>query len=143
MSKLNTTLMLAGLLAFAGGSVHAAGDANAQLTRDQANAEHERIEATYKADKDACKKMDGNAKDICEAEAKGKQDVANAEIDYKRSGSERDRMKIAETRAKAEYAVAKERCEDRPRDQQSVCKKEAEAAEKAAIANAKKAMPKS
>ena len=140
MSKLNT-LLLAGLLACAGGYAQAAGEANARLTRDQASAEHDRVEATYKADKEACKKMDGNAKDVCEAEAKGKEQVANAEIDYKRSGTERDRMKIAETRAKADYAIAKERCEDRPRAEQSLCKKEAKAAEKAAIANAKKAHP--
>jgi hypothetical protein len=140
MSKLNT-LLLAGLLACAGGAAQAAGEANATLTRDQASAEHDRVEATYKADKEACKKMDGNAKDICEAEAKGKEQVANAEIDYTRSGKDSDRMKIAETRAKADYAIAKERCEDRPKAEQSVCKKEAKAAEKAAIANAKKAHP--
>ena len=145
MSKLSSMLIMAGLVSFAGAGYaqttqpQPSDAATPRLTREQAKAEHDRVDATYKAEKEACNKLTDNAKDVCEAEAKGKQDVANAEIDYKRSGSERDRMKIAEVRAKADYAVAKERCENRPRDQQSACKKEAEATEKAAISSAKKA----
>jgi hypothetical protein len=44
----------------------------AGISADQYKAEKDRIEADAKAAKDACKSMKDNAKDICEAEAKGK-----------------------------------------------------------------------
>jgi membrane-associated HD superfamily phosphohydrolase len=109
-----------------------------KLGKDQVQAEKDRIKAAYKADKEACKPMKGNQQDICEAEAKAKEKVALAELKYKETHSERDRQKLAETKAKADYDVAKERCEDKTGNDQSVCKKEAKAAEKAAIANSKK-----
>jgi len=75
---------------------------------------------------------------VCEAQAKAKENVAKAELDYKRSGTERDRMNVAETKAKSDYDVAKEKCEDQASDKQSACKKEAKAAEESALAAAKK-----
>ena len=138
MLKLQSSLLLAGVLAFS--AAHAQdNNANAnKMSRDAYKAEKDAIEATYKADKEACKTSTGNAKDICEAQAKAKEDVAKAELDYKRSGTERDRMNVAETKAKANYDVAKEKCEDQAHDKQSACKKEAKAQEESAIAAAKK-----
>lgn len=108
------------------------------MTKEQVKAEHERIEAAAKSDKAACKQMKDNAKDICEAEAKAKEKVAKAELKYKETGSARDQEKLAKMRAEADYEVAKEKCEDQPKDQVSACKKEAKAAEKSAMAAAKK-----
>jgi hypothetical protein len=51
--------------------------------RQARKAEEERIEAQAKADKAKCDPMKGNAKDICQAEAKGKEKVAKAELDAK------------------------------------------------------------
>src|SRR5690349_9460620 len=53
------------------------------------NADEDRIEAEYKADKAKCDGMNGNAKDVCEKEAKGKEKVAKAELDAKANPSER------------------------------------------------------
>lgn len=45
------------------------------------SASKTRIKAEYKADKNACSSLSSNAKDICVAQAKGKEDVALAELD--------------------------------------------------------------
>ncbi|MEW6706062.1 MAG: hypothetical protein AB1430_14550 [Pseudomonadota bacterium] len=134
MSLRKTPLMLAGLLAL---SVSYA--QNTGMSRDQKQAEEDRIEQTAKADKEACKSMSGNAKDVCEAEAKAKEKVAKAELDARFSGSERDRAKVADIKAEAEYEVAKERCEDQEGDAQRNCKQQAKERERAARGEAGKA----
>ena len=73
-SPLKTSLLLAALVACSGGY------AQSTMTRDQAKAEHDRIEATAKADKKACDAMEGNAEDVCEAEAKAKEAEENERI---------------------------------------------------------------
>ena len=56
---------------------------NAKVDRKAMKAEKDKVEATYKADKAKCKDMQGNAKDVCEADAKGKENVAKAELEQK------------------------------------------------------------
>ncbi len=130
-SPFKTSLLLAALLACSGGY------AQSTMTRDQAKAEHDRIEATAKADKKACDTLKGNAEDVCEAEAKAKEKVAKAELRYQQSGKEGDRIKVDDVKAEAAYEVAKEKCEDLQGDQQSQCKKDAKAQEQAARKAAK------
>jgi len=73
MSKLMISLLAAAGIAFAG----AAGAANDKtMSRDAYKAEKDKIEAQYKAEKDKCSGLSGNAKDICQAEAKGHEKVA-------------------------------------------------------------------
>ncbi|HET9645449.1 MAG TPA: hypothetical protein VFP68_19300 [Burkholderiaceae bacterium] len=155
LRKLNGVLLIAGVLACsvapaqtattpatapaANEPAAPATTSEAKLSKDQVKAEKDRIKAAYKADKEACKPMKGNQQDICEAEAKAKEKVGLAELKYKETHSERDRQTLAETKAKADYDVAKERCEDKTGNDQNVCKKDAKAAEKAAISNSKKA----
>ncbi len=91
------------------------------------NAEEERIEAEYKADKAKCDSMQGNAKDVCEKEAKGKEKVAKAELDARANPSERNQRKVEEAKAEAKYEVAKERCDDMKGKEKSACEKEAKA----------------
>ncbi len=109
------------------------------LTREQVKAAKDQIGATYKADKEACDKLKDNAKDVCEQEAKAKRKIAEAELDYKRTGKEADRIKAAEVKAEQEYAVAKERCDDMSGDQKNACQKEAKAHEAKAKADLKAA----
>lgn len=101
------------------------------------NAAKTRISDTYKADKKACDPLKGNAKDICVEEAKAKEKVARAELEYDYSGKASDRNKIAEVKAKTTYAVAKERCDDLSGNDKDVCVKEAKATETKALADAK------
>jgi hypothetical protein len=108
------------------------------MSREQKNAAEDRIEEAAKAEKKACKSMSGNAKDVCEAEAKAKEKVAKAELDYQYSATERNRVKLADMKAEAEYEVAKERCEDQTGDARSACKKQAKEHEQAARAEIRK-----
>jgi hypothetical protein len=114
----------------------------APLSREEVSAEKARIEADYKAQRKACDALAGNAKDVCVEEAKGKEKIARAELDARQDTSPRQQAKVAEARAEASYAVAKERCDDLSGDQKDVCVKDAKAAKARADADAK-AMPRS
>jgi hypothetical protein len=96
-----------------------------------------RIGADYKTDKAACASLAGNAQDICVQEAKAKQKVAMAEIEYAHTGKAADRTKVLVAKAESSHAVAKERCDDLSGNAKDVCVKEAKAVEVKALADAK------
>ena len=96
-----------------------------------------RISAEYKADKAACASQTSNAKDICMQEAKAKEKVALAELEYGYTGKAADRNKVLVAKAESAYAVAKERCDDKSGNAKDVCVKEAKAVEIKALADAK------
>ena len=111
----------------------------ASMNRTDYVAGKSRIEATYKADKAACAASSGNARDICREEAKAKDKVALAELEYGYTGTRKDADRVAAAKADAAYAVAKERCDDQTGNAKSVCKKEAKAAHVKALADMKMA----
>lgn len=96
-----------------------------------------RASAAYKADMSACNSRAGNAKDVCVEEAKAKERVALAELEYQHSGKPADRNKLLVVKAESAYAVAKERCDDLAGNAKDVCLKEAKAVEVKALADAK------
>jgi hypothetical protein len=122
-----------------------AGTVQAQTTtqRQVKNADEDRIEAEYKAARERCDPMTGNAKDICQKEAKGKEKVAKAELDAKQKPSAGNQRKVEEAKAEAAYDVAKERCDDKAGNDKDVCQKDAKAAYERARADIKKADAKS
>lgn len=126
-----TTLFVACLLAASSGF------AQDKMSKDDYKAAKDRITAEYKAAKELCKPMKDNAQDICEAEAKAKERVALAELDYNRTGKDSDRIKLARVKAEQDYKVSKEKCEDQQGDAQRACKKEAKAVEDKAKAELK------
>lgn len=128
---LKTSLMVACLLAF---SSSFGADA---MSKDEVKAAKDQIKATYKTDKEACDKLKGNAHELCEKEAKAKDKIALADLDAKRTGKDADRIKAAKVKAEQEYAVAKEKCEDKKGADKDACKKEAKAAEAKAMADLK------
>ncbi|NRF70323.1 hypothetical protein HLB44_25265 [Aquincola sp. S2] len=145
------SLLLAGLLAVSSGyaqttttptapspSATTTAPSTMKLTKEQAKAEHDRIEEAYKTDKKACDALKDNAKDVCQAEAKAKEKVAKADLKYRESGDQKHAVKLAEVKAETEYDVAKEKCEDLKGAAQSDCKKQAKDVEKAARDAAKK-----
>src|SRR6476659_91222 len=111
MSKLMISLLAAAGIAFAGA----------------ANA----------ADNNQCKSMSGNAKDVCQAEAKGKEKVAKAELEanYKNTDKAHNDARVA--KADADYDVAKEKCDDLKGNDKDVCVKQAKATHTKAKADAK------
>ena len=107
------------------------------MTRTEYKASKDEVSAKYKADKAGCKSMTGNAKDICLEEAKGREKVAKAELEANYEPTDRNRNDVRLTKAKADYNVAKEKCDDKSGNDKDVCKKEAKAAYTAAKADAK------
>ena len=100
----------------------------------------ERINAEYAADKNNCASLSGNANDICMAQAKGKEKVAKADLDAARKNTKKARYDARIAKADAEYAVAKEKCDDLAGNNKDVCLKEAKSAEVSAQADAKAQM---
>jgi len=131
MSKLVTSLVICVGVAFASSS------GAATMSKDAYNAEQDRIKADYKADRERCAGMSGNAKDICVETAKGKEKVAKAEAEAAYKGTEKARYDARIAHAEADYAVAKEKCDDFSGNAKDVCVKEAKAAEVKARADAK------
>jgi hypothetical protein len=84
--------------------------------------------AQYKAAKEACTSLSGNAKDICAAEATGNQKAAKAQAEaaYKHTPKAREHARIAY--AEANYKVAIEKCDDLAGNPKDVCVKEAKSA---------------
>lgn len=132
MNKLNI-LMLAMAISFG----YNAGAMAEGMSKDNYKAEKARIEATYKLDKHGCSSLSGNTNDICKVEAKGKERVSMAELiaTYKPSRKTRYEARIA--KAEADYAVAREKCDDMAGNTKDVCVKEAKAAQTTAKADAK------
>ncbi len=107
------------------------------LSKPEFNRGKSQIGADYVAAKTACKTQVDNARDICIEEAKGKQKVARANLQYAYSGKPGDLTQAEEAKAKAVYEVAKEKCDDLVGNDKSVCAKEARAVEVKALANAR------
>ncbi len=85
-------LAIAGLLATSGMA----------MTKEEHKAAKDRIEADYKAAKAQCATLSGNAKDVCEKEAKGNEKVAKAELDAQYQPSDKHTYKVHEARADAQ-----------------------------------------
>jgi hypothetical protein len=98
------------------------------LTKDGYATAKRTADAQYAIDREACSSLAGNAKDICIAEAKAKNDVTRAEaaVAYQNTAATRENARVA--RARAEYDVAIERCDDLAGNRKDVCLKEAKAA---------------
>ena len=130
LSLLQTTLLAASLLSFTAAQA-------ATMAKADYKASKSTIAATYKTDKQACAALAANAKDICMEEAKGKDKVALAELEYGYTGKAGDRNKILVVKADTTYATAKERCDDLSGNPKSVCVQEAKAVQTKALADAK------
>jgi len=138
MSKLMIALFVTAGLGFAGAS---AAQMNAPMTAPMSKASYTQAvkdaDAQYKIDKEACSSLSGNAKDICVAEAKGKENVAKADAEaaYKHTPKARENARIAH--AQASYNVAIEKCDDLAGNRKDVCVKEAKSELVKGKANAK------
>ncbi len=133
MNKILTlkhSLIVAGLLALP--LAHAA-----TMAQPDYKAGKSRISADYKADKAACATLTANAKDICVEEAKAKEKVARAELEYGYTGKDKDQNKVLVAKAESAYSVAKEKCDDMKGNEKDVCVKQAKAVEVKALADAK------
>ena len=115
----------------------AAGAFATTMTKAEYATTKDRVSADYKADKATCVSMSGNQKDVCIEQAKGKEKVARAELEYNYTGKVADSNKIVVAKADATYAVAKEMCDDKAGNLKDVCVVEAKATHTKALADAK------
>jgi hypothetical protein len=140
MSKLLIALFITAGLSVAGSAsaqTYTAKTAVTPMSKDSYAMAKTNAEAQYKVEKDACSPMSGNAKDICMAEATGKENVAKADAEaaYENTAKHRESARVA--RAQATYDVANEKCDDLAGNAKDVCVKEAKAALVKGKANAK------
>jgi len=131
MSKLLIALFIAAGLSVAGpaaAQMYASKTATRPMSKDSYTMAKSNAATQYKADKDACSSLSANAKDICMAEAKGKDNVALADTEaaYQNTAKHREAARVA--RAQANYDVAIEKCDDLAGNTKDVCVKEAKAA---------------
>ena len=125
-----TTLLFATLLAMSAAQAATIGKADYSANKTSINTQ-------YKTDKAACASQTGNAKDICIAEAKGKEKVASAELEYSYTGKAKDAIKGREAKVDASYIVAKEKCDDLTGKPKSLCVTESKTARTKGMADAK------
>lgn len=133
MKSMTLRAAVAGALLLGAASFAGAGT----FPRAEYDAGKDGIEVTRKAALDACKPMSGNAKDVCQAQAKADASIAKAELEAKYKGTRESAYDARVARAKAHYDVAKEKCDDFAGNQKAVCVKEAKAAETRALADTK------
>lgn len=140
MSKLMIALFVSAGLGFAGtaaAQTYAAKTTSTPMSKENYTVAKTNADAQYKIDKDACSPLAGNAKDICVAEAKGKDNVAKADAEaaYENTAKHRENARVAH--AQATYGVAIEKCDDLAGNRKDVCVKEAKAELVKGKANAK------
>ena len=132
MNKFSITVIAAAIsLAFSAGALAAQG-----MSKETYKAGKDKIAAEYKSAKAGCGSMSANAKDVCMAEAKGKEKVAMAEIEASYQPSDKARIAVGIAKVEADYSVAKEKCDDKAGNAKKACVKEAKAAETHAKADA-------
>jgi osmotically-inducible protein OsmY len=133
MNKFSITVVAAAVaLAFNGGALAAQA-----ISKEAYKAGQDKIAAEYKSAKAACDSLKANAKDVCVAEAQGKRKVAKAELEADYKPGDRARYNVSIAKAEAEYALAKEKCDDKAGADKDACVKEAKAVEARAKADAK------
>ena len=140
MTKLMIAMIASAGLGFAGAAVaqtYGVKIASAPITKDSYVMAKTNADAQYKIDMDACASLSGNSKDICVADAKGKDTTAKADAEaaYENTPKAREHARVAH--AQAAYNVAIEKCDDLAGNGKDVCVKEAKAALVKGKANAK------
>lgn len=107
------------------------------LSKSDYEARKDSIKTQYKAAKEKCDALSGNAEDICEVEAKGQKNAAAAELEASYEPNNKTRYEALKAKAEADYDLAKEKCDDLSGNAKDVCVKEAKAAYVNAESNAK------
>ncbi len=105
------------------------------MSRAEYSAERERIQADYKSSHEACKPLSGNSREVCRVQARSdeKMRLADLQARYKATPSAQADARVA--KAKAQYEVAKQKCEDQPASDRAACRRNAKADESRAVAS--------
>ena len=111
--------------------------AHAAITKEEHKAAVQNAETSYKSAKASCASLAGNAKDVCNAEAKVQKTYAIAKTDTEFKNTAKAMYDGRINVATAEYDLAKTKCDAKAGNDKDVCIKEAKALEVRAQADAK------
>lgn len=125
------------VIAIAASLLFSAGAMAQTLSAADYKVAKQQIAADKKTDGKACAILSGNPKDICQAEAKGREKLAVAELDARNKPTPKTHYAARIAKAEAVYGVSRERCDDLAGNAKDVCVKEAKSAQTAAKADAK------
>jgi hypothetical protein len=114
-----------------------AGAASANLSASTYSTAKDEVKAMFKAERDKCDSLSGNAKDVCVERAKGHEKVALAHLEYQHTGKAKDREDYLEARYEAKYELAKEMCDAHSGNAKDTCLADAKAARDKAKADIK------
>jgi hypothetical protein len=115
-------------LALAIGFALSTGAIAESMSKDQYESLVTKIDTDYKVAKEICGSLAGNANDICDAEAKGKLNIAKSELEYNYEPTVNTFYNARIAKADAEYSVAAQKCDNKDGNIKDVCVKEAKAA---------------
>ena len=104
-----------------------AGSASAAMDRNQYRGEMERAQGSYRAAWNGCKPLKGNAKDVCQAEARGAYAVTKAELAARLKTTPKNADKVKTQRAETALRVDTEKCDELSGNARAVCRKDAKA----------------
>jgi hypothetical protein len=135
MKKEFTVLAVALCLGSAGTAWSAT--ARGGMSKDAYEAAKGRIETQYKADRKLCSRTRGDARDVCEAQAKGREKSLLAKLQAQYRPSPDASEKAKETTAEANFNVAREKCEALKGAAEDKCLDQAKAAREAAVRQAR------
>ncbi len=110
----------------------------AMALSDAADATIDRAEAQYKAAKEKCDDLKGNQEDVCKEQAKANYEKVKADAKAQDKGTPAARKDAVEDKAKADYKVAKEKCDALKGQQEDACEAQAKADYERALATVKK-----
>ena len=130
MSKLLIALFVSaglGLAGTAAAQMYAPKTALTPMSKDAYTLAKKNADAQYKLDNEACSSLSGNAKDICVAEAKGKDSMAKADAEAAYENTPKAREHARATHAQAGYDVSMEKCDELAGNGKDVCVAEAKA----------------
>jgi hypothetical protein len=114
----------------------AAGQAQATpITKADYKLQKDHIEKVHDAETEKCKSLMGNKRNVCMAEADAKQESGKADLEAAYKDTTQAHLNAAKVRAKTDFKVAKERCDDQAGDAKSLCVTQAEAARDKALAD--------
>lgn len=105
-------------------SLFVAFGANA-MTESEYDVAKTKVEAAYKVDKAKCDQLKGNANDVCDDRAKGKMNVAKAELEQSYKPSNDHAADVQEAKIKMAYNVADEKCDSMSGEPKNNCQKQA------------------
>ena len=113
--------------------VNGAALADVSISKDDHRAAQRKIEQALKVEKQACGALQGNARDMCMTEAKGRAHVALAELQADYQPSPESQRDAKQAKAKASYAATRERCNNAAGAIKAACLQRAKASFESAM----------